>query len=94
MSEEWRPVAVGFAIASLGAGATALYIVGVSWLYVGRFSSGGLALVGASLGAIAFRRSLGPYLDALDARAEAGPVGGGPEDRGDGLPGGDGQLRP
>jgi hypothetical protein len=82
MSEDWRLVAVGFAIASLGAGATALYIVGMSWLYVGRFSPGGLALVGASLGAIAFRRTLGPYLDALDARVE------------DGTPEGDRPLRP
>jgi hypothetical protein len=89
MSEGWRLVAVGFAVASLGAGATALYIVGMSWLYVGRFAPGGLALLGASLGAIAFRRFLGPYLDALDARA-----GDGPGDGGDGMPGGDGPLRP
>jgi len=74
MSGEWRLVAVGFAIASLGAGATALYIVGMSWLYVGRFALGSAALVGAAVGAFAFRRSLGPYLDALDARADGGPV--------------------
>lgn len=74
MSGEWRLVAVGFAIAALGAGATALYIVGMSWFYVGQFSGGAFALIGASLGALAFRRFLGPYLDALDARA-AGPVG-------------------
>ena len=93
MSGEWRPVAVGFAIAALGAGATALYIVGVSWLYVGRSSAGGSSLVGASLGAIAFRRFLGPYLDVLDARA-AGPVGGESEDGGNGTPGGDGHVQP
>ena len=57
----------------LGAGATILYITGASCLYVGRFSTGGGALVGALLGGVAFRRFLGPYLDALDARVNDNP---------------------
>lgn len=73
MNSEWGMVASGFAIAALGAGATILYITGVSCLYVGRFSAGGGALVGASLGAVAFRQFLGPYLDALDARVNDDP---------------------
>jgi SSS family solute:Na+ symporter len=84
MNTGWRPVAIGFAIAGLGAGATALYIVGMSWLYIGHSSSGALALAGALLGAFAFKRSLGPYLDALEAPPDAEPAGDGPGGGGNG----------
>lgn len=91
MSGGWSLIVRGFAIAALGAGATAFYIVGASWLYIGRAIPGGVALAGALLGGIAFKRLLGPYLDLLDAYPDAGPAGSGAgaggNGRADGGPG-------
>ncbi len=71
MTGSWNLIARGLAIAVLGASATALYIVSVSCLYVGRFSFGLGALVTALLGAALFRSCLGPYLNALEAHTNA-----------------------
>ena len=69
MTSDWKLIGGGFGIASLGASATMLYIVGVSGVYVGRYAAGASALAAACLLALLFRRWLGRYLDTLDARA-------------------------
>jgi hypothetical protein len=74
VTSDWKLIGSGFAIAGLGAGATMLYIVGVSGVYIGRYAAGAGALAAASLLALAFHRLLGRYLDTLDSRA--GDAGG------------------
>ncbi|MBA3483633.1 MAG: hypothetical protein H0T51_17635 [Pirellulales bacterium] len=68
MSHEWGLIARGFAIAALGASASMLYIVGLSAIFVGRFSLAATALAIAVVGAVGFRRLVGSYLDVLDQR--------------------------
>jgi hypothetical protein len=72
MSSEWGLIVRGFAIAALGAIASMLYIVGLSAIFVGRFSLAVALLAIAVLGAIAFRRLVGSYLDVLDERVGGG----------------------
>jgi hypothetical protein len=72
MSHEWGLIARGFAIAGLGAIASMLYIVGLSAIYVGRFSVAAASLAAAVAGAVAFGWFVGGYLDILDERATAG----------------------
>ena len=68
MSGDWALIVRGFFIASIGAASTILYIVAISAAYVGRFSrSAASAAVGVALG-VAFLRSIGAYLDAIDQR--------------------------
>jgi hypothetical protein len=69
MTSDWKLIAAGFAIAAAGAVAAMLYIVGLSALYIGRYAAGSAALGGACILSLIFRRYLGHYLDALDARA-------------------------
>jgi hypothetical protein len=69
MTSDWKLIGTGFVIATTGAVATMLYIVGLSGVYVGRYAAGAIALGIACVLAIIFRRYLGRYLDVLDARA-------------------------
>jgi hypothetical protein len=68
MTNEWGLIARGFAIAGLGAIASMLYIVGLSAIFVGRFPLAATALAIAVVGAVAFHRLVGSYLDVLDRR--------------------------
>ena len=68
MSHEWGLIARGFAVACLGASASMLYIVGLSAIFVGRFSLAATALAIAVVGAVGFHRFVGSYLDVLDQR--------------------------
>jgi hypothetical protein len=68
MSHEWGLIARGFAVAGLGASASMLYIVGLSAIFVGRFSLAAAALAIAIVGAVGFQRFVGSFLDVLDAR--------------------------
>ena len=43
MTSDWKLIGSGFVIAGIGAGATMLYIVGISGLYVGRYAAGVMA---------------------------------------------------
>ena len=69
MTSDWKLIGSGFVIASVGAVATMLYIVGVSGLYVGRYAAGVIALSCAAVLALIFHRYLGRFLDTLDSRA-------------------------
>jgi hypothetical protein len=69
MTSDWKLIVVGFAIAGIGAIATMLYIVGLSALYIGRYTAGWTALGAACVLSLICRRYLGHYLDALDAHA-------------------------
>ena len=73
MTSDWKLIGVGFFIATTGAVATMLYIVGLSGLYIGRYAAGAVALGAACILTLVFRRYLGRYLDVLEARA--GTVG-------------------
>ena len=69
MTSDWKLIGSGFVIASIGAVATMLYIVGLSGLYIGRYAAGILALSCAGALALIFYRDLGRFLDTLDLRA-------------------------
>ena len=69
MTSDWRLIGSGFVIASIGAVATTLYIVGISGLYVGRYAAGVIALSCAGVLALIFHHYLGRFLDTLDLRA-------------------------
>jgi hypothetical protein len=69
MTSDWKLIGTGFVIATTGAVATMLYIVGLSGVYIGRYVGGAVALGIACILALIFRRYLGRYLDVLDARA-------------------------
>ena len=69
MTSDWKLIGCGFVIASVGAVATMLYIVGVSGLYVGRYAAGVISLSCAGVFALIFHRYLGRFLDTLDLRA-------------------------
>ena len=69
MTSDWKLIGAGVVIACVGAGATMLFIVGVSALYIGRYAACLIALGGACVLALLFNRLLGHYLDTLDARA-------------------------
>jgi membrane protein implicated in regulation of membrane protease activity len=69
MRSDWGLIARGLMIASLGAGASMLYIVGLSAFYVGRYTLAIWTLAGALMTAVLFHRLLTPYLDSLDRRA-------------------------
>ena len=69
MTSDWKLIGCGFVIASVGAVATMLYIVGISGLYVGRYAAGVIALSCAVILALIFHRYLGRFLDTLDLRA-------------------------
>jgi hypothetical protein len=71
MTSDWKLIVSGFVIASTGAAATMLYIVGLSGVYIGRYAAGAIALGIACILALVFRRYLGRYLDVLDARARS-----------------------
>jgi hypothetical protein len=72
MNSDWTLIVRGFTIATLGAVASMLYIVGVSAAYVGRSGVSGATLAAAVLLALLFHRTLSPYLDALDRRTSEG----------------------
>jgi SSS family solute:Na+ symporter len=59
----------GIALALLGAVSVMLMVVGLSFLYVGRYGSGLGLLAGFALGTIIFFRLYGPYLSFLEQRA-------------------------
>lgn len=69
MTSDWKLIRNGFVIAGIGSVATMLYIVGMSGLYIGRYAAGAIALGGACVLALIFRRCLVRYLDILDTRA-------------------------
>ena len=69
MTSDWKLIGLGFAIAGIGAVATMLYIVGISGLYIGRYTVGVIALGCGGVLAIIFFRYLGRFLDTLDLRA-------------------------
>ena len=69
MTSDWKLIGSGFVIASTGAVATMLYIVGISGLYVGRYTAGVIALSCGVVLALIFYRYLGRFLDTLDLRA-------------------------
>ncbi|MBA3481175.1 MAG: hypothetical protein H0T51_05100 [Pirellulales bacterium] len=73
MNGEWKLIGYGFGVATVGAVASMSFIVGVSALYVGKFTIGVWSLVAAGCLAIAFLTSLRPYLNALDRRLSATP---------------------
>lgn len=75
MSHEWGLIGRGFAIAILGAGASILYIVGLSAIFVGRFPLAATTLALSVVGAVGFYRFVGSYLDVLDRRVEDNPSG-------------------
>ena len=68
MTSDGKLIGSGFVIASIGAVATMLYIVGISGLYVGRYAAGVIALSCAAVLALIFHRYLGRFLDTLDLR--------------------------
>ncbi len=68
MNAEWDLVWRGFGVAVVGFVGVALYIVGLSTLYVGSYAGGLGCLAGAALFLVLFRRILSPYLDVLLAR--------------------------
>jgi membrane protein implicated in regulation of membrane protease activity len=71
---DWALIAIGFVVATLGAAASMLYIVALSAAYVGKFGLAAGLLMFALVLALAFRRTLGPYLDRLDQRNSESPV--------------------
>jgi hypothetical protein len=70
MSQGWGLIVRGFAIATLGASASMLYIVGLSAIFVGRFPLAATTLAFSVAGAVGFYRLIGRYLDVLDQRVE------------------------
>jgi len=69
MSSDWGMIARGFVVASLGAGASMLYIVSLSALFVGRYTLAIWTMAAALVMAVLFQQFLTPYLNALDRRA-------------------------
>jgi hypothetical protein len=60
----------GLVLALLGAGSVMLMVVGLSFLYVGRYGLGGGLLIGSLLAVGVFAGSYGPYLNRLERRAD------------------------
>lgn len=71
---EWAFITRGFIVASMGAGASILYIVAISAAYVGRFGLAGSTIAIAILLAVMFRSALDPYLESLDKRNVDRPI--------------------
>ncbi len=66
----WQPIHRGFHLAFIGFIATALFIVGISNLYVGQYVIGWNCLICAALAYLLFRKKLTPYLEALDSHGK------------------------
>jgi hypothetical protein len=69
MSNDFRFIAKGLLVASLGAVASSLYILAISAGYVARYGVLGWMLVSATIIACLFRKLLLLYLDELEHRA-------------------------
>lgn len=70
-----RMIALGLAIALVGAGSMMLFVVGVSELYVGAQTRGLLELCGFAVGMTVFFVTYGRYLDRLERRCAPGSTG-------------------
>jgi solute:Na+ symporter, SSS family len=66
-------IPLGLALALLGAASVMLMVVGLSYLYVGGLGPGLACLSAFAVGAAAFLRTYGPYLDRLERWAPRQP---------------------
>ena len=77
LNSAWTMIGKGLFVASTGAVASMLMIVGISAGYVGKFTISMGCFVLATCLAIAFRTTLRPFLDSLDQREADSIVNGG-----------------
>lgn len=71
-NSEIRPIAKGLVIATLGAASISLFILGISFAWIGRYIAGCSSLATAAICFFIFYRRMTVYLDFLTARCSDG----------------------